>query len=51
MDFGKTWILNLLINPNKPYDTKPCLDPSIEGLYPSSWVYLTSYISINSSQI
>ena len=37
-----------MTNPNKPYDTTPRLDPSIQGPYPSSYVYLTAYISLNS---
>ena len=35
-DFVKFWILNHMTKPNKPYDTTPRLDPSIQGLYPSS---------------
>ena len=40
-----------MTKPNKPYDTTPRLNPSIQGLYPSSQVYLTVYISLNSQQI
>ena len=40
-----------MTKPNKPYDTTLWLDPSIYGLYPSSHVYLTSHISLNSSRI
>ena len=47
----KFLILNLMTKPNKPYDTLPRLDPSIQGLYPSSQVYLTAYISLNSEWI
>ena len=39
--------LNLMTKPNKPYDTTPHLDPTIQGLYPTSLVYLTAYISLN----
>ena len=28
-----------MTKPNKPYDTTPCLDPIIQGRYPSSQVY------------
>ena len=35
-----------MTKPNKPYDTTPRLDPSIKGLYPSPYVYLTAYISL-----
>merc|ERR1712030_246423 len=41
-------ILHLMTNPNKLYDTTPRLDPRVYGLVPSSWVYLTAYISLNS---
>merc|ERR1712030_5255 len=47
----KFWILNLMTKHNKPYDTTPHLDPSIEGLYSSSQVYLTAYISLNFTQL
>ena len=47
----KFWIINLMTKLNKVYDTTPCLDPSIQGLYPSSQVYLTAYISLNSQPI
>ena len=40
-----------MTKPNKPYDTTPRLDPSIQGHYPSSQVYLTAYMSLNSKQI
>ena len=40
-----------MTKPNKPYDTTPHLDPSIQGLDPSSQVYLTAYISLNSERI
>ena len=33
-----------MTNSNKPYDTTPCLDPSIEGSHPSSQVYLTETV-------
>ena len=42
------FIKNPMTNNNKPYDTTPCLDPRIQGLYPNSQVYLTAYISLNS---
>ena len=32
-----------MTKPNKPYDTTPRVDPSIQGFNPSSQVYLTAY--------
>ena len=40
-----------MTKPNKPYHTTPRLDPSTYGLYPSSYVYLTAYNSLNSWRI
>ena len=34
--------------PNNPYDTTTILNPSIKGIYPSSWVYFTANILLNS---
>ena len=40
-----------MTEPNKPYDTTTHLDPTIQGPYNSSQVYLTAYMSLNSKQI
>merc|ERR1712055_1001664 len=40
-----------MTKPRNPYDTTPCRDPSIYELYPSSQVYLTAHISLNSELI
>ena len=32
-----------MTNTNELYDTTPCLDPVIQGRYPSSQVYLAAY--------